>query len=188
MTLTRKMLKAMGVEDEKVEQIIEAHAETVDALKQERDKYKTDAESLSNVAKERDAIKARIEALDTVKTTAETVKAEYDEYKAKVEAEKVAARKQAAAEAALLAEGANPKAVKLMLKDIDLSKMELDDAGKPTNTEAVISPIKTEYADFFGKQQQQGVNTVKPPTGTPPPNYDDMTDEDYYKSTVKKKE
>ena len=34
MALTRKMLKAMGIEDEKADEIIDAHAETVDALKQ----------------------------------------------------------------------------------------------------------------------------------------------------------
>ncbi|MEE8717538.1 MAG: hypothetical protein SOI24_10925 [Coriobacteriales bacterium] len=34
MALTRKMLRAMGIEDEKADEIIEAHAETVDALKQ----------------------------------------------------------------------------------------------------------------------------------------------------------
>lgn len=38
--LTRKMLKAMGIEDEKVEQIIEEHVESVDGLKAERDRYK----------------------------------------------------------------------------------------------------------------------------------------------------
>ena len=40
MSLTRKMLKAMGIEDEKIDQIIEAHTETVDALKEQRDGYK----------------------------------------------------------------------------------------------------------------------------------------------------
>jgi hypothetical protein len=35
MALTRKMLKAMGIEEEKIEQIIEAHAETVDGLKED---------------------------------------------------------------------------------------------------------------------------------------------------------
>ena len=35
MALTRKMLRAMGIEDEKADEIIEAHAETVDALKQQ---------------------------------------------------------------------------------------------------------------------------------------------------------
>ena len=33
MALTRKMLRAMGIEDDKADQIIEAHAETVDALR-----------------------------------------------------------------------------------------------------------------------------------------------------------
>ena len=34
------MLKAMGIEDEKIDQIIEEHAESVDALKAQRDELK----------------------------------------------------------------------------------------------------------------------------------------------------
>ena len=37
MALTRKFLKAMGIEDEKAEEIISAHVETVNGLKGERD-------------------------------------------------------------------------------------------------------------------------------------------------------
>ena len=33
----------MGIEEEKIDQIIDAHSETVDALKAERDGYKEDA-------------------------------------------------------------------------------------------------------------------------------------------------
>ena len=57
MALTRKMLKAMGIEEEKIEQIIDAHAETVDALKQERDTYKEDSSKLADVQKELDDLK-----------------------------------------------------------------------------------------------------------------------------------
>ena len=32
MSLTRKMLKAMGIEEDKIEQIIEAHTETVSLM------------------------------------------------------------------------------------------------------------------------------------------------------------
>ena len=46
MALTRKFLSALGIEEEKAEQIIAAHTETVDGLKAERDKYKEDAEKL----------------------------------------------------------------------------------------------------------------------------------------------
>lgn len=42
MTLTRKMLKAMGIEEDKADQIIDAHVETVDQLKKERDALKDD--------------------------------------------------------------------------------------------------------------------------------------------------
>lgn len=35
MSLTCKMLRAMGIEDDKADQIIDVHAETVDALKQQ---------------------------------------------------------------------------------------------------------------------------------------------------------
>ena len=35
MSLTRKLLRSMGIEDEKVDQIIEAHTEVTDALKKE---------------------------------------------------------------------------------------------------------------------------------------------------------
>lgn len=57
MSLTRKMLKAMGIEDDKIEQIIEAHTETVDGLKADITKYKADAEKLPAVQKELDGLK-----------------------------------------------------------------------------------------------------------------------------------
>ena len=58
MAFTRKMLKAMGIEDEKIEQIMDAHVEVTEALKADRDRYKADAEKLPNVQKELDDLKA----------------------------------------------------------------------------------------------------------------------------------
>ena len=46
MALTRPMLKGMNLTDEQVSAIIEAHMETVDALKEQRDNYKKAAEKL----------------------------------------------------------------------------------------------------------------------------------------------
>ena len=45
MALSRRFLAALGIESDKVEEIITAHAETVDALKAERDEFKADAEA-----------------------------------------------------------------------------------------------------------------------------------------------
>ena len=58
MALTRKMLKAMGIEDEKVEQIIEEHVESVDALKAERDRYKAGAEEAEGLRRQLEEAKA----------------------------------------------------------------------------------------------------------------------------------
>ena len=52
MALTRKMLKAMGLEDEKIDQIIEAHTETVDGLKESLEKAQAAAKALPGVQKE----------------------------------------------------------------------------------------------------------------------------------------
>jgi hypothetical protein len=57
MALTRKFLKAMGIDEEKIDEIITAHSDTVNGLKDERDKYKDAAEKLPSVQKELDELK-----------------------------------------------------------------------------------------------------------------------------------
>ena len=52
MALTRKMLKAMGIEEEKIDEIIDAHTETVNALKDQAKQDKDAAARLESVQKE----------------------------------------------------------------------------------------------------------------------------------------
>lgn len=58
MALTRKLLKGMGLTDEQVDTIIEAHTDTVDGLKADVSKYKADAEKLPGIQKQLDDLKA----------------------------------------------------------------------------------------------------------------------------------
>lgn len=58
MSITRKLLKGMGLTDEQVDTIIEAHTETVDGLKADVSRYKADAGKLAGVQKELDDLKA----------------------------------------------------------------------------------------------------------------------------------
>ena len=58
MALTRKLLKGMGLTDEQVDTIIEAHTDTVDGLKEQVKAYKADADKLPTVQKELDDLKA----------------------------------------------------------------------------------------------------------------------------------
>ena len=56
MALTRKFLRALGIEDDKVEEIIGAHLETVNPLKDERDNLKEQADHAAELQKQVDAL------------------------------------------------------------------------------------------------------------------------------------
>ena len=94
MSLTRKFLTAMGIEADKVDEIISAHAETVDALKEERDKakndrdkYKADAEKLPDVEKELNDLKEKVKEgnKDPYEPKYNDLKAEFDKYSSQLE-------------------------------------------------------------------------------------------------------
>ena len=80
MALTRKFLAALGIEESKIESIIDAHTETVDALKKERDDYKAEADKLPKV--QEDLKKAQAAAKDSGEY--DKLKKEFDDYKAEV--------------------------------------------------------------------------------------------------------
>ena len=166
MSLTRKMLKALGLEEDKIEQVIDAHTETVDALKGQLAALQEDAQSLAVVTSERDALKAKITDLETKAPDAAKVQADYDAFKAQVAAEKETAQKAALFQRALNAAGVTREsAQKALLKVVDLTSVKLTDEGKLDGTDALIAPLKTDYADFFATTQQGGVPPVNPPTG-----------------------
>ena len=83
MAFTRKFLSAMGIESDKVDEIMLAHTEVTDGLKADRDKYKAEAEQLHEAQSELDKVKKDLE-----KANATIEQAEKDDYKAKYESEK----------------------------------------------------------------------------------------------------
>jgi DNA repair exonuclease SbcCD ATPase subunit len=169
MSLTRKFLKALGLEDEKIDQIIEAHTETVDALKQERDQAKSDTETLAAVTKERDKLQAKITDLEAKAPDAAKVQADFDAFKAQVEAEKANAQKATLLQQALASAGvARESAQKALLKAVDLTTVKLTTDGKLDGVDALIAPLKTEFSDFFATTQTGGIPTVTPPPSGKP--------------------
>lgn len=57
MSITRKFLKGMGLTEEQVDTIIDAHTETVDGLKKDIEKYRGDSDTLASVQKELNDLK-----------------------------------------------------------------------------------------------------------------------------------
>lgn len=161
MSLTRAFLKSIGLDEDKVTSIIEAHTETVEALKKERDGFKSKAESYDKVKSELDQLK------ESAKNSGDydKLKKEFDDYKADVQNRETAAAKKAAltkvAKDAGLSEAGIAKAVKYS----DLSNIELDDDGNVKDGKALIKSLKEEWPEYITTTSKQGANTATPPAG-----------------------
>lgn len=164
MSLTRKMLKAMGIEEEKIDQIIEAHSETVDSLKADRDSYKEDAEKLKDVQKELDDLKAKGD--DGWKEKHDRLKAEFDQYKNDVQEKGTKAAKEAAYRAVLKDANLSEKGIEKAVKYADWDKIELDADGKLKGANDHIKAAREEWAEYVTTTTTTGAKTSTPPANT----------------------
>ena len=161
MSLTRKMLKAMGIEEEKIDQIIEAHSETVDSLKADRDSYKEDAEKLKDVQKELDDLKAKGD--DGWKEKHDALKVEFDQYKNDVQAKETKAAKEAAYRAILKDANLSEKGIEKAVKYAEWDKIELEADGKLKGASDHIKAVKEEWAEYVTTTTTTGAKTSNPP-------------------------
>lgn len=161
MSLTRKMLKAMGIEEEKIDQIIEAHSETVDSLKADRDSYKEDAEKLKDVQKELDDLKAKGD--DGWKEKHDRLKEEFDQYKNDVQAKETKAAKEAAYRAILKDANLSEKGIEKAVKYADWDKIELGEDGKLKGANDHIKAVREEWAEYVTTTTTTGAKTSTPP-------------------------
>lgn len=166
MALTRKLLKGMGLTEEQVDTIIEAHTETTDGLKADRDKYKADAEKLPGVQKELDDLKAAGDG--GYKEKYEKEHKAFEDFKTAQTAKETRQTKENAYRELLKTAGVSEKRIPAILKVTDLNGIEMDgdkikDADKHTQT------VKTEWADFVESSNTTGANTTTPPANNQTP-------------------
>lgn len=169
MALTRKFLSALGIEAEKIDEIIEAHTDTVNALKKERDEYKDSHEKLPDVQKELDELK---EASDTSKSykkkyedelaAKEKLQNDFDSYKAGVEEKETTAKKSDAYRKLLKEAGVSEKRLDSVMKVSHFNDIELDENGSVKDAEKLTDGIKKEWADFIVEKRVQGVPVAHP--------------------------
>lgn len=160
MALTRKMLKAMGIEDEKIDQIIEEHTESTDALKQQRDEYKAKAESKATASTEPKPKDP--EPGDGYKAKYDAEKKAFEDYKANIAAEKAEADKRAKYRELIVKAGVDSKRVDSVLKVSDLSEIKVKD-GAIEGADDLVKSIKEDWADFIPTTQKVGANAPNPP-------------------------
>lgn len=181
MALTRKMLKAMGIEDEKIDQIIEAHTDTVNALKDERDTFRADAEKLADVQKELDGLKEKIakngDEEMVSKAEYDKMKKAYDDFKADITAKETKAAKEKAVRAYFESRNITGKNLEIAMRGSskEIDAVELED-GKIKDAAALDALISGDFSGLVSTTTTIGANTANPPAnnGSSAPSKEDI--------------
>lgn len=165
MALTRKFLTALGIEEDKADEIIKAHTETVDALKEQAEASKTDAAEVEKLKKKVEELKKDL--ADADKSDWEEkytkLKTEYDDYKTDVENKATHSAKEAAYKQLLIDAGISEKRIATILKVSDIDGVELDKDGNIKAADKLTDSIKEEWADFIVTEHKEGADVAKPP-------------------------
>ena len=186
MAFTRKFLSALGIDADKVDEIINAHIEVVDGLKEERDGFKTDAEKLADVQKKLDKANEKLakqgEGETVSKEDFDKLQKEYDDYKADITAKETKRTKEHAVREFYKGVGVSEKRIDSVMKVTNLDDFELDKDGKIKDAEKHTEKAKAEWADFISTTTERGANTATPPTNN---GGSKMTKADIYKKDDK---
>ena len=162
----KEILSAAGVPvenmDTAVTKIMDGHIASVDALREQRDEFKTKADQLDAVQNELNTLKARGDA-DWEKRYSDEHSA-FEQFKQQVEADRVRERKTALYRAMLEECGIEKSRIPAILKVTDFDAITIkDDAIE--NAESVKKAVEADYAGFIMKPETKGAGVQTPPGG-----------------------
>jgi chaperonin cofactor prefoldin len=164
MALTRKMLKALGIDDEKIDQIIEEHVESVDAWKKKVENADEIAEQLKAVTKERDELQAKVKESGSISDELAKVKEDFEKYKSEVVGKETAAAKEKAVKEYFESKSITGKNLDIALRGCkdEIDSIELKD-GKIVDTVTLDELVSGTYSGLVVKTTTQGANVANPP-------------------------
>lgn len=160
MALTRKLLKGMGLSEEQIDSIIDAHTDSLEGLQNKVKSLETDAAQAKDLKKQLEDLKGGKDW----KAEHDKVKKELDDYRAEQQGKELSAKKRAAYKALLEKEKIDPKRIDTVLKaDRDkIEALELD-GDTVKDADKLTEGIKADWSDFVVNTVKKGVNNAKPP-------------------------
>lgn len=162
MSITRKLLKGMGLTEEQQETILEAHTATLDDIRKERDSYKADAEKLPGIKKELEDLKAAGD--DGWKEKHDTVKKQFDEYKAEQSRKEARAAKETAYRKFLKDEcHISEKYIEDVMGVAKLDELEMEN-GAIKDAATIAKNVREKFAAFVTTTQTDGAKVDNPPS------------------------
>ena len=179
-------LQEYGVQAENLDAAAEyfcaAHKTDLDAIKEQRDTYKTDAETLTTVKKELDELKAAgdgglsvlQEKYNTLEREHKKLGKEYEQYKTNQTAKETRAAKEKAYRSLVkaeldpesmgkIADSLLDRIIKVSHADGVIDGLELDESGAIKDADKLKESIKADWADFIVTVETRGADIAHPP-------------------------
>lgn len=173
MALTRKFLAALGIESEKIDQIVEANSESLADIQDklakanaELKEAKSKADTLPDVQKELNDLKAQVAADAKAREGKDydALKKEYEDYKAEVQEKAVKSAKEKALRDLLSDMKVSDKGTSMIMKYMGVSGIELDEEGKLKDAASIKKAVKEDWSDYIPTVETKGADTKTPPT------------------------
>lgn len=166
MALTRSLLKALGLNDEQISSIIEAHTDTITGLKDSLKAAEEKAKRFDDVEKELNELKSK--GTEDYKAKYEAEHTAFENYKSDVTAKETKAAKETAVKAYFEEKNIVGKNQAIAMRGVksDIDKLILDDQGKIKDTTSLDELIKGDYAGLISTTKIKGANTPNPPANT----------------------
>ena len=158
---SRSFLKSIGLTDEQVTAVMDEHVSVTDALKQQRDAFKADAEKVPGLNQQI----AALEAEKGYKKKYEDEHTAHEALKQKIVDDEAAAKVKAAYRQLLVDEKVSDKHLDAVLRATDFSGIKLDKDGKLENEKDLRENVKKEWDDFIVTTSERGAHVSTPPAG-----------------------
>lgn len=159
MAFSRKWLESLGLTEVQVSAIIEEHTAVTDALKEQRDAAKKEADKLPAIQQELDDLKNG----EDFKTKYEKEHQDFEDFKAGI-AEKEEANKIRTAYRKLLTdERVKEDRLDMVMRHTDFSNMKLDKDGNLENADALKKTIAEDWGVFQVTTRERKQSVATPP-------------------------
>lgn len=172
----KEILSKAGVDSEHmkdaVNEIIDGHTTSIEALREERDSYKEKAQRVDELEKNLEKAQKELKEATSddseqkLKAKYDMLKEEFKEYKKEIEAKATKENKAKAYKDILKEAGISEKRLESVLKVSDVDSIELDEDGNIIDKDDLIKSIKEEWSDFITTADVQGAKTENPPANT----------------------
>ena len=172
------------LEDEKIENKVEAiskelpnHFIPKDKYNSQADKLKEKESELAEANKQLESVNGKVTELSKVadeskeiKDKLDAISAEYDQFKGEADKRLIDVKKKQAVERGLRDANANPDTIDLLIDKFNLDEIELDDKENVKEFDRHLEPLKEQRKSLFAETKVTG---DKPPEGgaAPDANY-----------------